>query len=432
MAIVAEELHRCPTLNTLDLCNNVRGPGETAGAGKADYRGKGAGKGAVEIALTPVQTRQLVELTISLAKLSSLEKLHLDSNQLSELTTVGNLTGLKLLSLQNNRLSALPEDIGLLRGLKRLSLRGNKLKEVHAAIGFLSSLEALDLRGNKLTYLPNSIGQLRTLKSLDIADNALMRLELAVCDLVALEKLEVSGNPLQRPPLALAKQGIPNIRRYFQELAKSGETTSNAGRLVLLGHGESGKTSLQRGLRHGGPRPADKDERTIQLDIYSLLLGEGADQVLICMYVHAHASARCSCLCGTWRGLICIYAHAHASARCSCLCGTWRGSLSTCTYTCDIYSMAGAHVYVGPGGAASVRGRPTALHRLRLTLPAPGPRALRERARRRLPRLPRPLARLLAGRRARGGRAAGGHPLRPAAASTAGWTGRPHALVPRL
>ena len=57
-----------------------------------------------------------------------------------------------------------------------------------------------------------------------------------------------------------------------------------AARLVLLGHGESGKTSLQRGLRHGGPKPSEKDERTIQLDIYSLLLGEGANQVLMSMW----------------------------------------------------------------------------------------------------------------------------------------------------
>ena len=51
--------------------------------------------------------------------------------------------------------------------------------------------------------------------------------------------------------IATAKQGIGAIRRYFQELAKSGETTSNGARLVLLGHGEAGKTSLQRGLRDG-------------------------------------------------------------------------------------------------------------------------------------------------------------------------------------
>ena len=53
--------------------------------------------------------------------------------------------------------------------------------------------------------------------------------------------------------------------------------------MVFLGHGESGKT-LQRGLRAGALRPSEKDERTIQLDIYSLLLGEGANTVLMSMW----------------------------------------------------------------------------------------------------------------------------------------------------
>ena len=83
------------------------------------------------------------------------------------------------------------------------------------------------------------------------------------------------------------------IRRYIQELARAGEAVSNAARLVLLGHGESGKTSLQRGLRAGTANPASFDERTIQLDIYSLLLerpvpegtpGGGTEQITVSMW----------------------------------------------------------------------------------------------------------------------------------------------------
>ena len=109
---------------------------------------------------------------------------------------------------------------------------------------------------------------------------------LSICDLNNLEKVELKNNPLQRPPIGTAKQGIGAIRRYFQEIARAGEAVSNAARLVLLGHGESGKTSLQRGLRAGMPSPAEVDERTIQLDIYSLLLGgaNGTEQVLISMW----------------------------------------------------------------------------------------------------------------------------------------------------
>ena len=103
---------------------------------------------------------------------------------------------------------------------------------------------------------------------------AVEKLVLNICDIGALERIDVKDNPLQRPPLSLAKQGIAAIRRYFQELVKSGETISYSARVVMLGHGESGKTSLQRGLRAGAARPAGKDERTIQLDIYSMALND--------------------------------------------------------------------------------------------------------------------------------------------------------------
>ena len=150
--------------------------------------------------------------------------------------------------------------------------------------GQLESLESLDVKGNRLTYLPTSIGQLCYLKHLDISENTISQLEPCVCDCPKLDRFEVKQNPLARPPLSLAKQGMQAIRRFFQELNRSGEAISQSARLVLLGHGEAGKTSLQRGLRYGAPRPAEKDERTVQLDISTLAIGDGANQVMLSMW----------------------------------------------------------------------------------------------------------------------------------------------------
>ena len=94
------------------------------------------------------------------------------------------------------------------------------------------ALKALDLSENKLTELPPSLGLLRdTLK------------------------LSVSRNPLQRPPAATARQGIGAIRKFFQEIVMTSQLAFHGARLVLLGHREAGKTSLQRALRLG-PAPA--------------------------------------------------------------------------------------------------------------------------------------------------------------------------------
>ena len=238
-----------------------------------------------------VKTRaQLAELMVSIGQISTLETLSLDNNKFSDaesklLTPIGKLGSLRVLSLCNNRLTEVPASIGSLRSLTELLLRSNQLNELpNASIGLLGSLENLDLKGNSLTYLPDSIGQLRALKSLDLSENKLAEVPPSLGLLRDSLKLAVSRNPLQRPPLSVARQGIEAIRRYFNELKKSGSTTSRAARLVLLGAGLAGKTSLQRGLRHGAPRPSKLDERTIQLDIHTLPLGGGADQVVLSMW----------------------------------------------------------------------------------------------------------------------------------------------------
>ena len=238
-----------------------------------------------------IKTRaQLAELMVSVGQIGTLETLTLDNNKLADaesalLTPIGKLTSLRTLSLCGNRLTEVPSSIGSLRSLQELLLRSNQLNELpNASIGLLGSLENLDLKGNQLTYLPDSIGQLRALKSLDLSENKLTELPASLGLLRDTLKLSVSRNPLQRPPLSVARQGIDAIRRYFNELKKSGSTTSRAARLVLLGAGLAGKTSLQRGLRHGAPRPAKVDERTIQLDIHTLPLGSGADQVVLSMW----------------------------------------------------------------------------------------------------------------------------------------------------
>ena len=232
------------------------------------------------------QQKLLSEFTTALGRLTALERLSLDRNEMTLLTSVGSLINLRVLTLSHNKLQALPEDLCLLRQLKKLAVQHNKLRDLNLSIGQLENLESLDLRANELTFLPASIGQLVSLKHLDLSENQLSQLVLSICDLANLEKIEVKNNPLQRPPIGTAKQGIGAIRRYFQEIARAGEAMSNAARLVLLGHGESGKTSLQRGLRAGTASPAEMDERTIQLDIYSMMLGgtDGSEQILISMW----------------------------------------------------------------------------------------------------------------------------------------------------
>ncbi|MEM9563093.1 MAG: COR domain-containing protein [Actinomycetota bacterium] len=61
----------------------------------------------------------------------------------------------------------------------------------------------------------------------------------------------LDGNPLNSPPAEIVEQGIEAVREYFSSL-EAGSSQLNELKLILVGEGGSGKTSLSRGLRGAG------------------------------------------------------------------------------------------------------------------------------------------------------------------------------------
>jgi Leucine-rich repeat (LRR) protein len=131
-------------------------------------------------------------------------------------------------------------------------------KSLDAVIRGCPDLVRLDLAGCELTALPRSI-----------------------CTLEHLRRLDVDNNPLQKPPLEIAQQGIEAIARYFEEIERTGATTSRQLKVVLVGDGEAGKTSLRNAIAgRAEPRQAEAD-RTILLDLELVELagGGGGEEV---------------------------------------------------------------------------------------------------------------------------------------------------------
>jgi len=75
---------------------------------------------------------------------------------------------LRVLLLNANQLTALPESIGALVGLKELRLDDNQLTALPESIGALVGLKTLNLYNNQLTALPESIGALVGLEELNL------------------------------------------------------------------------------------------------------------------------------------------------------------------------------------------------------------------------------------------------------------------------
>ncbi|MEM7134078.1 MAG: COR domain-containing protein, partial [Chloroflexota bacterium] len=138
---------------------------------------------------------------------------------------VGNLTRLQTLSLQNNQLSDLPDVVGNLTRLQTLSLQNNQLSDLPDVVGNLTRLQTLSLQNNQLTNVPNTLAR--------IAHDGY---------------LDLNGNPLYPEISAVAEQGQGALAHYLQVRAED-EIALHEAKLVLVGEGEVGKSSLLAALR---------------------------------------------------------------------------------------------------------------------------------------------------------------------------------------
>ncbi|PON59882.1 Ubiquitin domain containing protein [Parasponia andersonii] len=112
-----------------------------------------------------------------IASMKDLTVLSLNQNHLTTLpAALGELTSLKQLHVANNKLTDLPNEIGLLRQLEVLKVNSNRISKVPASIGDCSALIEVDLTANLFSELPDTCGNLHNLKSLHLGNNGLKSL----------------------------------------------------------------------------------------------------------------------------------------------------------------------------------------------------------------------------------------------------------------
>jgi internalin A len=176
-----------------------------------------------------------------------------------------------ILDLSNLELRALPESLRQLHNLELLVLRRNKLSKLPEWFGELTSLKALVLAENRLTSLPEEISECQNLVFLRVEDNELEDLPEGIRAL-PLKYLKVEGNPKLRLPVSIIeRRRRPEeiLRYYFESRDEKGQPLLEL-KLLLVGRGKAGKTTLVKQL--AGERPSTNESETHSIAIRELIL----------------------------------------------------------------------------------------------------------------------------------------------------------------
>jgi internalin A len=237
LTVLPKEIEQLISLTDLDLRNNrlkilLESIGELIDLTDLDLR-----------------NNRLKRLPDSIGNLINLIDLDLSNNQFQSLPdSIGQLANLNHLYLSDNQLQALPNAIGQLTNLTHLYLGGNQIQSLPDEIGRLTNLTDIDLNKNRLQILPDEIGQLTGLTDLDFSNNQLQTLSDAIIQLTNLKFLILTGNPLSQIPPEVLKEGGLKVRDYYRQRLEEETDYLYESKLIILGQGGAGKTSLANKL----------------------------------------------------------------------------------------------------------------------------------------------------------------------------------------
>jgi internalin A len=261
-------------------------------------------KGLTGLKDLDLSSNQISDISF-LEGLTGLQSLDLSSNQISDISFLEGLTGLQSLDLRSNQVN----DISFLKGLtglKDLDLRTNQINDISFLKG-LTGLKDLDLRTNQINDISFLKG-LTGLKDLDLSSNQINDISFLkgltglrnlalnsnqISDISPISNLIQSGipvnidqfgeginlfdNPITKPPIEIVKQGNEAILTYFESLEGTkkegkGIVQLNEVKVLLLGEGMAGKTSLLKRLK--GLKFNKHESKTHGINIENLRLAK--------------------------------------------------------------------------------------------------------------------------------------------------------------
>lgn len=166
-------------------------------------------------------------------------------------------------------LRSVPVSLREVDSMPVLNLSANRIRELPQWFGEIRA-EFIDLSGNQLKKLPASIGSSNAIYLL-LGDNHLEVLPEALRAMPNLKGLSLNGNPRLGIPESILNTTDPEkiLSYYFESRGKKGRALLEL-KLLLVGRGKAGKTTLLKRL--AGDKPDEGESETHSIAIRELLI----------------------------------------------------------------------------------------------------------------------------------------------------------------
>ena len=208
-----------------------------------------------------------------LSDLKGLNTLDLSSNQISDCSFLSDLKGLNTLDLSDNQISDC-SFLSDLKGLNTLDLSSNQISDC-SFLSDLKGLNTLDLSDNQISDC-SFLSDLKGLNTLDLSDNQIQEISKQLAEgrlAIVTDGYSSSGyinlrrNPIEQPPLEIASRGNEAILNYYDQSDTQGQVSLYEAKMLIVGEGESGKTTLAHKIHEPNCPLPHVDDRTRGISI---------------------------------------------------------------------------------------------------------------------------------------------------------------------
>ncbi len=204
-----------------------------------------------------------------------IDTLYLNNNKLTDIDQLKELDQLKTLDLSENKIVRI-NSLSKLNNLNKLFLSNNKIENLKP-ISNLTKLKYLYLRRNRIKKI-DSLEKLNDLFVLNLNDNQINDLlplfslinkgaNLVLSLYPSKNEISVKNNPIKSPPLEIINKGNVDVFEYFIELNKQGSDHLYEAKMLIVGEGGVGKTSLAKKLIDHNAELPEEEDTTKGIDI---------------------------------------------------------------------------------------------------------------------------------------------------------------------